>query len=139
MGKIGNIGNLDLKNYRIGFLKCEIDIKNYHIKIAPFSLVDSIYTNNIEYIDTIQFDTKYRRCYFKLYQNLVVFCFSYWFQMVYLKPFETNNTHILRYIKICVFFASVIGFKWFIYPLYHFVFIFYQYSCIQNSMKPSIS
>ncbi len=26
--------------------------------------------------------------------------------------------------KYSCFFASVIGFKWFIYPLYHFVFIF---------------
>jgi hypothetical protein len=109
MGKIGNIGNLDLKNYCIGFVKCEINIKNYRIKIVPVSPVELIYTDNIKNIHTIQFDTKYRRCYFEIYQNIVVFCFSYWFQMV-----------CLSIVPFCV----------------HF---FYQYLCIQNSMKLSIS
>ncbi len=36
MGEIGNIGDLNLGNYHTGFLKLEIDTRNFRIKIVVF-------------------------------------------------------------------------------------------------------
>jgi len=42
MGKMENIGNIEIKKYQIGFWNCEIDIHKYRIEILlliPVKLV----------------------------------------------------------------------------------------------------
>jgi hypothetical protein len=77
MGKIGNIGDLDLKNYCFSFCSRYVNINNYHIsflKMIPFEV------RNVE-IKSIQFDAKWYL--FKIFQNYIIKCFSSGFAIVH--------------------------------------------------------
>ncbi len=54
MGKIVNIGNLDLSVYHISFCSWEIDIDNYHFSFWKIQVFD-VKKGDIN--ESIQFDT----------------------------------------------------------------------------------
>jgi hypothetical protein len=90
LGEIGSIGDLDLKNYRIGFCRRYIDIDNYRIgflKMLPFEV------RNVK-IKLIQFNTmQYKMVLFrgitKLYRYM--FQFSICTQFLCSKLYQTDN------------------------------------------------
>ncbi len=83
MGEIGNIGDLNLKNYCI-FCSQYIDIDNYHISfliMLPFEV------RNVK-IKLIQFDTKWYL--FEISQNYIVKCFSSQFVLNFCTQNDVN-------------------------------------------------
>jgi hypothetical protein len=70
MGEIGNIGDLNLRNYCISFCSRNININNYCISFLKMSLFE---VRNVK-IKSIQVDTKWYL--FKISQSYIIKCFS---------------------------------------------------------------